>query len=381
MFCDPPLSPRARGRTRPGPGRRWIATLALLLVGALVASGCGSNPAEQSTPVQQGGAAPGAGAAREVAATLPVGDGLDSTGPTTDGPATNPVPTNTVPTNAVPSPGPGGPDVSCSTVAYTPVFASAPRFGDLCVPPRQRDVAIVLVHGGGGTGGERSHLEPWQQRYLDAGYVTLNIDYTLLAHESADYSGTDAIAGPVFPVPEQNVKAAIQYLRIFAADLEIDPDRIVVAGWSAGARLAGIVATTGDDPFYGGGELWAGVSDAPDGIIAYYGYYTGWNFLNEDYYGAASSAPADAVAAAEDLSGPTLLFHGGTDGLVAPERSEEFAAAIEAADGEVELVIYPEENHAFDGHLDNLLTETGAHSAEVTLGWLQRWFGGTRAAE
>lgn len=111
-----------------------------------------------------------------------------------------------------------------------------PLFMDVRVPrdPRLGDAAaplVVWVHGGGWVHGSRKRLpvdveRAWlPERLLLAGYAVASIDYRL-AREVP------------FPGPAADVRAAVAFLGAHAADLGIDPERIVVWGESAGAHLA-----------------------------------------------------------------------------------------------------------------------------------------------
>ena len=152
-------------------------------------------------------------------------------------------------------------------------------------PTDQRTTAIVLVHGGGATGGSQADCASWSDWYRDHGYLTFSIDYRLV---------DPAIDHGIYPIPEQNTKAAVQYLRMHADELGID--RIVVQGHSAGARLGGILATTSDLPAFSGREVWPDVSDRIDGLIGFYGYYDGIQYEPVAYYGGSGVAPSTAVS-------------------------------------------------------------------------------------
>jgi acetyl esterase/lipase len=102
----------------------------------------------------------------------------------------------------VTAPDPRVPEGRCGRVTYTPPTASDRHRADLCRP---RDVTrglIVLIHGGGGYSGDRSQMKGWARWYRAQGFATLAIDYTLVGDGSPE---------PVFPRPEQDVKAAVQW--------------------------------------------------------------------------------------------------------------------------------------------------------------------------
>lgn len=253
----------------------------------------------------------------------------------------------------------------CDVVVYTPASAQEPMSAEWCVPAGHGGDAVVLVHGGGGYEGDPGDVGVWRDEHLAAGRATLVIEYTLLdvgSHAS------------VYPRPEQNVMAAVQWVR-----LQADGD-VVVHGFSAGARLAAIVATATPDPAFAGSELHAGVSASVDGAILFYGYYDGSQFHGGQYYGAAvEPAEATAIDMATADDPPVLIVHGTDDVMTDPAGAVEFAAALDAAGGEVELVLVEGENHVFDGYGTDRLTDAGAAlvptvdaffaAVEITPGW------------
>ena len=91
---------------------------------------------------------------------------------------------------------------------------------------------IVVIHGGGFCYCDKRNMEV--QPFLPGiglGYVVVSINYRL-AHEAP------------FPAAVIDCKAAIRYLKAHAEEFGIDPDRIAVAGGSAGANLAAMLCTS-----------------------------------------------------------------------------------------------------------------------------------------
>ena len=250
---------------------------------------------------------------------------------------------------------------SCGTVAYTPDSASAVQVGNLCVPAQHtRSTVIVLVHGGGGTGGSRTDLASWQEAYAARGYTTFSIDYRLTDVETDDR---------VWPEPEQDVKAAIQFVRL--AGSALDADHVVVQGHSAGARLGGVILTTPDDTTFQGPEVWTGASDAIDGFVGFYGYYDGFQFEWDAYYGEGSDTPVASRtdANAVDASGPALLITGSDDSLVGASESRDLAAALDAAGGGGTLIELGGREHGFD-QVDLELTADGSRMVDQIERWI-----------
>ena len=248
-------------------------------------------------------------------------------------------------------------------LVFTPARASTAYSGLLVRPTSaQRSTAIVLVHGGGATGGSQADSTSWSDWYRDHGYLTFSIDYRLV-DPATDHG--------IYPIPEQNTKAAVQYLRLHADELGID--RIVVQGHSAGARLGGILATTADLPAFSGREVWPDVSDRIDGFIGFYGYYDGVQYQPVAYYGGSGAAPSTAVSnrRVAQVSGPVYLLHGEADSIVGVGRSQAFADALESVGADVVLEIVPGVDHGYDGYGTPALTPIGLDTAARLVTWLE----------
>lgn len=111
------------------------------------------------------------------------------------------------------------------------------RVGDLAIkadvfrfPGDEVRPAIIWIHGGGLiTGGRGGPSQEERKRFLDAGLVIVSIDYRLAPETKA--------AGIV-----EDVRGAIAWVRTEGPKLyKIDPQRVVVAGSSAGGYLALVV--------------------------------------------------------------------------------------------------------------------------------------------
>ncbi len=92
--------------------------------------------------------------------------------------------------------------------------------------------AIVCIHGGGWSRGDRSSMRPLAQALAARGFVTVTISYRLSGEAK-------------FPAALHDAKAAVRWLRAHAATYGIDPDAIGVTGHSAGGHLAALLATSG----------------------------------------------------------------------------------------------------------------------------------------
>jgi acetyl esterase/lipase len=278
---------------------------------------------------------------------------------------------------ALTAPDPGVPAGRCGRVTYTPPDATDRHRADLCRPRGTPRGLVILIHGGGGYSGDRRQMTGWAGWYRAEGFATLAIDYTLLGDGSPE---------PVFPRPEQDVKAAIQWGHLQAEHLGYES--ILLHGSSAGARLAAEAFTTPGDHSFWGPDLWGRstteASDAADGLIGFYGYYDGDTLQAEAYYGGvrgqgnpyvdAHWALANSVDHAANATGPVLLFHGDVDGLINIAQTERFGAALADAGIDVSAHIVTDGDHAFDGTYGDLTTATGEDAAHAIEGWLANRF-------
>jgi acetyl esterase/lipase len=116
----------------------------------------------------------------------------------------------------------------------------------------QRPLA-VFVHGGGFRGGTKDNDKAVSlaRDFARRGYVTASIDYRLL---NTDDGEGEPCGGPECPqaiaavAAQHDAQAAIRFLRRNAATYGIDPQRVAIAGTSAGAGTALLVAVNEEDP-------------------------------------------------------------------------------------------------------------------------------------
>lgn len=221
---------------------------------------------------------------------------------------------------------------------------------DLYLPKERvagkRAPAVVMIHGGGFTGGERG-----AKREINVcgtlawrGYVTVSIDYALAGE-----------GRPTWPQNLHDCKTAVRWLRANAERLQVDPERIGVIGGSAGGTLASLVAVTGPesglDPSGPYGEFSCRVQCGVDlyGIAD----LTQWHSHNHMFGKPASEAPelyraASPVSHLDKNDPPMLILHGTADKVVEVRQSELFAEALKQTGVEHELVIIPGAPHTFD---------------------------------
>ncbi|MBQ9368944.1 MAG: alpha/beta hydrolase [Victivallales bacterium] len=97
---------------------------------------------------------------------------------------------------------------------------------------------IVIIHGGGWTGGQRNANREINiaSNLVRMGYVCVSIDYILSKNRS-----------PSWPRNFMDCKTAVQWLRVNATKLKLNPAKIGCIGGSAGGHLSALLAVGGKD--------------------------------------------------------------------------------------------------------------------------------------
>lgn len=122
---------------------------------------------------------------------------------------------------------------------------------------------LIYVHGGGWVEGDKvvnsdNYLETTVKKLIDKQYAVISINYTLLS---------DSIH---FPLPLEDTKDAIRWVRKNAEKYNLDTNNIGLFGASAGAHLSLMAAYTPDNTYLGNPEL-SSYSAKVNYVIDHYG--------------------------------------------------------------------------------------------------------------
>jgi acetyl esterase/lipase len=116
---------------------------------------------------------------------------------------------------------------------------------------------VLWLHGGGWERGAKNG-NSGALLLAAGGFVTASIDYRLSGEAP-------------FPAALEDCNCAIRYLRANAARYSLDPDRLGVAGASAGGNLALLVGLTADNSAFEGKGGWPTTSSRVSAVSSYYG--------------------------------------------------------------------------------------------------------------
>ena len=236
---------------------------------------------------------------------------------------------------------------------------------DLYLPANRdrttRSPAIVIIHGGGWTGGDKAAGREFNigSTLAGAGYVCASVNYKL--------AGDDR-----WPMNLFDCKNAVRFLRASADKYNIDADRIGVIGGSAGGHLALMVAYTSDVAQLAPGKKdspYPGISDRVRCVVDLYGITDPRTRRKTDGKGNPLATPttqcallphttpishADAwrlaapVAHVSSTTPPTLIIHGNADTTVDRDQATQLEEKLKAAGVEHQLIRLDGIGHTFD---------------------------------
>ncbi|ELP64665.1 alpha/beta hydrolase [Streptomyces turgidiscabies] len=231
---------------------------------------------------------------------------------------------------------------------------------------------IYHVHGGGMVlGNNRVGVDGPLRWAKELGAVVVSVEYRLAPEHP-------------YPAPIDDVYAGLLWTAGHAAEIGADPERIVIAGASAGGGLTAALALLLRDrkgPRPLGQLLMCPMlddrNDTPSvhqmeglGVWDRTANDTGWTALLGAERGGPDVSPYAAPARAEDLSGlpPAFLDVGSAETF--RDEVVSYATRLWHAGGVAELHVWPGGFHGFDGFAPQATLSQACQSAQMD--WLRR---------
>ena len=216
-----------------------------------------------------------------------------------------------------------------------------------------RSPAVVLIHGGGWTGGDKAASREFNigTTLAKAGYVVASVNYRL--------------DPPRWPGNLRDCKNAVRFLRSSRERYQIDSDNIGVIGGSAGGHLALMVAYTTGAADLEPQTPYPNVSSGVKAVVDLYGITDLLTRRKTSPDGTPIGDPVKTTALLEGLdpetwkhaspvyhvsatTPPTLILHGTADTTVDRDQSTELADALERHTVPHRLIMLPGIGHTFD---------------------------------
>ena len=180
-------------------------------------------------------------------------------------------------------------------------------------PQTTKRTSVIHLHGGGFRGGTKAGAR--LARPLAAlGYTCVSPSYRLLPER--------------WPAQLEDVKAAIGWVRKNASDLGVEPEKVVLLGYSAGGYIALVTSAQPDLK-----------------VAACVAFYAPAHMSSSHPLGGP-----DPVEQLRPGHPPTMLLHGTTDKTVSVDASVELYSKLRQNQSLVELHVLEGVTHIFDTH-------------------------------
>lgn len=254
---------------------------------------------------------------------------------------------------------PGGPDVTLVSARPSGLVGPLPL--------------LYYMHGGAMVMGNAWSVLPriLREWALPLDMAVISVEYRLAPRA-------------LYPGPLEDCYAGLAWAAEHAAELGVDPDRIIIGGKSAGGGLAAALALLARDR--GGpeplgqlllcpmlddrGSTFSSRQMSGLGLWDLTSNATAWQALLGDLYGAEDLPPYAAPSRATDLSQlpPAYLDVGSAE--MFRDEGVAYANAIWQAGGQAELHVWPGAYHGFDSLAPKAALSRDARDARTR--WLRR---------
>ena len=191
--------------------------------------------------------------------------------------------------------------------------------GDLRLPKAgpEKQAVVILLHGAGGVGPHSGPLSVWANVLNEAGIATFAVDS--FTGRGANTPADVAKVSPLVRTPD-----AYRALEVLAKHPLVDPQRIVVMGFSHGSVAA----------LYSNLERFQKMHGKPDLQFA----------AHISVYGLCGTQFRED----ENHTKPVLVLHGIADDFVPIGPCREYAARLLKAGKNVRMIEYADAHHVFD---------------------------------
>ena len=252
------------------------------------------------------------------------------------------------------------------TSPNTPAEGERPRL-EVYLPegaPAVPRGAVVVLPGGGYNHLAAHEGEPFGRFFAGLGLVGAVCRYRVAPHR--------------FPAAYADAARAVRLLRSLAARYAIDPERVAMIGFSAGAHLAATVGTQPDLVHDPEDDLAASRSARPNRLILAYGALSmqpgGNPGLGTTLFGEEVTEEQRAMVSAElhvtEDSPPAFLFHTADDPREPVANSIRFFDACRGQGVPAEIHVYESGRHGVGLAADNPRLRSWMG---LVIDWLADW--------
>lgn len=201
--------------------------------------------------------------------------------------------------------------------------------------PRRSDggplPVVIFFYGGGWSEGAAADYGFAGAAYAGSGFIAVVPDYRL-------------VPSVRFPAFVEDGALAVKWVRDNIGSYGGDPDRVTLAGHSAGAYIGAMLAL--DQRYLRSAGVDPKIVRAAALMSGPYDFYPFTEARGRNAFGAwADPAQTQPISFARRDAPPIFLAHGTADRIVLPHNSKRLAARLEQAGAPVTLRMYSGANH------------------------------------
>ncbi len=208
---------------------------------------------------------------------------------------------------------------------------------DIHIPASARRPAIVICPGGGYSGTCDREAEPVALRFLPLGCHAFVLRYNCRPAR--------------YPVALLEVAAAVAAIRAHADEWHVDPNKIIVLGFSAGGHLAASLGMFWNQAPVN--HVFDPAMARPNGMILCYPVITSGEFANRGSFdNLLGDSPDPVLLSRMSLetqvtpdTPPTFIWHTYDDGCVPVQNALMLATTLREQNIPLELHIWPHGDH------------------------------------
>lgn len=246
-----------------------------------------------------------------------------------------------------------------------PAVLTLYQIDNISVAPEKKRPFVIICGGGGYERISDREQEPVLLQFLACGCSAALLKYSVAPNE--------------FPVSLLELASAVALARQKAEDWQIDPEKIVVCGFSAGGHLAASLGVFWDKDFVAGPLGLTADSCRPDGLLLCYPVITSGPKAHRSSFKKLLGERIGEEGLLEKVSlerqvtaavPKTFLWHTRSDETVPVENSLLFAQALTEAGVEYELHIYPVGGHGLSLSREETAGEREYQLQPYCIGWI-----------
>lgn len=233
------------------------------------------------------------------------------------------------------------------------------------IAPKRRRPAVIICPGGGYEHLSDREGEPVAMQFLSMGYHSFVLHYSL--------------APDGFPFPQMELALAISYIRSHAQEWLVDPDKIIVSGFSAGGHLACSLGAFWNQEFLYGPLKLTPEEIRPNGMILGYPVITAGPYCHAGSFQKLLGTRAEdetmrRMVSLEHQVGThtpkTFLWHTSTDAAVPVKNSLLLAEALTEHGVSVEMHIFPTGCHGLSLATGEVSGDDGRYMEPQCQSWI-----------